>query len=120
MTKLIIKDQLNRLFHINLRLLKPKRLTVVFNITSGFFIKQPRDNNFADLEITIPNHYGSVDRPIGNQTLWIYFTKDQYNQYGLSINGPLTTHCKDLIAQELNNVMMKIMENDEYRITDLI
>lgn len=119
-TNLVIKDQLNRLLHTNLRLLKPKRLTVVFNITSGFFIKQPQDNNFSDLDIAIPNHYGSLDRPIGNQTLWIYFTKDQYNQYRLSINGPLTTGCKDLIARELNKVMTKIMENDEYRITDLI
>jgi acyl transferase domain-containing protein/short-subunit dehydrogenase/acyl carrier protein len=115
-----IKDRVNRLIHTDLRLLKPHRLTVVFNITAGFFIKQPRDNKFADLEITIPNHFGSMDRPIGNQTLWIFFTKDQFDQYRLSINGPLSTDCKDLIAQELNKVMAKIMENDEYRIIDLI
>lgn len=117
---LVIKDRLNRRLHTKLRLLKPDRMSVVFNITASFFIKEPRDNNFSDLDITIPNHYGSVDRPIGNQTLWIFFTKDQYDQYRLSINGPLTTDCKDLIAQELKNVMAKIMENDEYRITDLI
>lgn len=119
-TTVIIKERFNLLFRTNLRLFKPKRLTVVFNISAGFFIKQPRDTNFADLNITIPNHYGSVDRSIGNQTLWIFFTKDQYDQYRLSINGPLTKDCKDQIAQELKNVMTKIMENDEYRITDLI
>jgi acyl transferase domain-containing protein/acyl carrier protein len=119
-TKCHLKHRLNRLLHTNLRLLKPNRLTVVYNITASFFIKQPRDNKFADLDITIPNHYGSVDRPIGNQTLWIFFTKDQFDQYRLSINGPLTTDCKDLIAQELNYVMTKIMENSECRIRDLI
>ena len=120
MTNIVIRQQINRLLRTNLRLLKPKRLTVVFNITSRFFIKEPVDNKFADLDMTFPNHHGSVDRPIGNETLWIFFTKDQYNQYRLSINGPLTTDCKDLMAQELKKVMTKIMENDEYRITDLI
>lgn len=115
----VIKDRLNRLFRTNLRLLKPKKLTVVFNITSSFFIKEPYDTNFSSLNMTIPNHYGSVDRHIGNQTLWIYFTKDQFNDYRLSINGPLTSDCKDLIAQELKHVMTKIMENDEYRIAEL-
>jgi hypothetical protein len=119
-TDLAIRDKLNRLLRTNMRLLKPKRLTVVFNITTGFFIKQPRDNNFAGLDMSTPNFYGSVDRPIGNQTLWIYFTKDQYDQYRLSINGPLTTDCKDQIAQELSSIMTKIMENDESRISDLI
>ncbi len=113
-----LKDRLNRMFHTKLRLLKPTRLTVVFNITAGFFIKEPRDNKFADLEITIPNHWGNLDRPIGNQTLWIILTKDQFDQYRLSINGPLTIECKDLIAKELNTVMMNIIENDEYKITD--
>ena len=115
-----IKFNLNRLFRLNLRILKPDRLNVVFNITPNFFFKEPRDNIFADLVTTIPNHYGSVDRPIGNQTLWIFFAKNQYDQYALSINGPLTPECKDLLAQGLNSVMTKIMESDEYLIKDLI
>ncbi|CDZ78850.1 Polyketide synthase PksM [Legionella massiliensis] len=119
-TKLAIRNRLSQLLHINLRLLKPQPLTVVFNITQGFFIKEPRDTRFADLEVIIPNHYGSVDRPIGNQTLWIFFTKDQYDQYRLSLNGPLTPECKDLIAEELIKVMTKVMENDEYRIRDFL
>ena len=119
-TKFVIKDQINQLLRSNFRLLKPHRLTVVFNIAAGFFIKQPRDNRFADLDLSIPNHYGAVERCIGNQTLWIYFTKDQYDQYQLSINGPLTKECKDLLAREFNQVMTKIMENDTATIHDLI
>ncbi len=114
------KERLNQVLHTKLPVLKPDRMTVIFNITASFFIKQRRDNNFFDLDMTNPNHYGGIDRSIGNQTLLICFTKDQYDQYRLSINGPLTKDCKDLIAQELKNVMTKIMENDEYRITDLI
>ncbi len=119
-TTVLMKEQFNRLLHTKLRLLKPNRLNVVFNITAGFFIKEPRDNTFSDLKLTTPNYYGSIDRAIGNQTLWIYFTKDQSDCYRLSINGPLTAHCKDLIAQELTHVMTKIMENDEYQIKDLV
>lgn len=115
-----VKDKINRRFRTKLRLLKPNQLTVVFNIAAGFFIKTPRDTSFADLEMTIPNHYGSVDRPIGNQALWIYFTKDQYDQYRLSINGPLTKACKDLMAHELNAVLAQIMETDEKRISELL
>jgi len=117
-TNFVIKDWLNQRLHTRLLLLKPNRMSVVFNITASFFIKKPVENNFSDLHMTIPNHYGGVDRAIGNRTLWIFFTKDQYNQYRLSINGPLTRDCKDLIAQELNNVMTKIMEDKEYRIND--
>lgn len=117
-TKFHIKRYLNRLLNINLRLSKPHRMSVVFNIGASFFIKEPRDNRFADLDTNIPNYYGNLDHYLGNQTLWIFFTKDQYDRYTLSINGPLTADCKDLIAQGLNDVMVKIMENDEYRIID--
>lgn len=116
----VFKDKLNQVLHTNLRLLKPKKLAVVFNIPSGFFIKEPSNNKFSDLEIISPNHYGSMDRAIGSENLWIYFTKDQCDQYRLSINGPLTKDCKDLFAQELNKVMTKIMENGEHRITEMI
>lgn len=117
-TAFVVKDWLNQKLHTKLRLLKPNRMSVVFNINASFFLKRPVDDKFADLDMTIPNHYGSVDRAIGNRTLWIFFTKDQNNQYRLSLNGPLTTESKDLIAQELNRVMTEIMENDKYRITD--
>ena len=117
--KIKITYKLNKLFKLNLPLLKPRRLRVLINITPSFFIKEPRDLNFAGLDTTIPNHYDSVDRPIGNETLWLYFTKDQHDKYRLSINGPLTIHCKNQIAYELNHVMAKILENGEYRISDL-
>ncbi|KTD57613.1 SDR family NAD(P)-dependent oxidoreductase [Legionella shakespearei] len=117
-TAFLVKDWLNQHLHTKLRLLKPNRMSVVFNINASFFLKRPVDDKFADLDMAIPNHYGSVDRAIGNRTLWIFFTKDQNNHYRVSINGPLTSESKDLIAQELNHVMKKIMENDEYKITD--
>ncbi|BCA96874.1 polyketide synthase [Legionella antarctica] len=119
-TKINIKYRLNQLFRLNLLISKPDRLRVLINITASFFIKEPRDLKFAGLDTTIPNHYGSVDRPIGNQTLWLYFTKDQFNEYRLSINGPLTVVCKDLIAQELKHVMTKVLENNEFKISDLL
>jgi acyl transferase domain-containing protein/acyl carrier protein len=115
-TAFLVKDWFNQHLHTKLRLLKPNRMSVVFNINTSFFLKRPVDDKFANLDMSIPNHYGSVDRAIGNRTLWIFFTKDQNNQNRLSINGPLTSEAKDLIAQELNYVMKKIMENEEYRI----
>ncbi|MCL9683883.1 SDR family NAD(P)-dependent oxidoreductase [Legionella maioricensis] len=115
-----IKYRLNQLFKLKLRLQKPARLRILINITASFFIKDPRDMNFAGLNTSIPYHYGSVDRPISNQALWLYFTKDQYNEYRLSINGPLTIYCKDQIAQGLNQVMMMLLENDELSIDDLL
>ena len=118
-TKIIIKQNLNNVFKLNLPLLEPSRLRVLINITTSFFIKEPRELNFSGLNTTIPNNYGSVDRPIGNQTLWLYFTKDENDKYRLSINGPLTINCKDRIAEELSHIMSRILENDEDRIIDL-
>lgn len=114
------KDKINQLLHINLKLLKPKPLAVVYNITSTIFDQKPYDNRFSDLTVNVPNHYRSVDRPIGNETLWIFFTKDSHNQYRISINGPLTTDCKDRIAHEFMHTVAKIMGNVNAKITDLI
>lgn len=114
------KHYLNELFKLNLPLQKPASLRVVINITANFFIKGFRDLNFEGLDSSTPNHYGSVDRPIGNEALWLYFTKDQYGEYRLSINGPLTKHCKDQIAHELNQVIAKVLKSDEYTVDDLM
>ncbi|OEH46182.1 Gramicidin S synthase 2 [Legionella parisiensis] len=114
------KYYLNKLFKLNLPLQKPASLRVIINITANFFIKGFRDLNFEGLDSSTPNHYGSVDRPIGNEALWLYFTKDQYGDYRLSINGPLTTHCKDQIAQELSQVMAQVLKSDEYTVDDLM
>ena len=118
--KFKIKNKLNKTCKLKLPLLEPDRLRVLINITPSFFIKEPLDPQFSGLIATIPNHYGSVDRPVSNQTLWLYFTKDQYNNYRLSINGPLTVACKNQIAEDLKQVMSRVLENDQYRITDLI
>ena len=119
-TKHRTKYNLNKLFGLNLRMQKPARLRVLINITASFFIKEPRNINFPGLNTNIPYHYGSVDRPISNQSLWLYFSKDQYNEYRLSINGPLTIYCKNQIAQGLNQVITMLLENDELSIDDLI
>lgn len=65
------------------------------------------------------DHYENVGPSIGNQTLWIFFTKNHEEEYRFSINGPLTSVCKDKIAQELHRVMTNIMNNDATPISDL-
>jgi hypothetical protein len=83
-------------------------------------MKELRSMHFTGLKASIPYHYGSIDRPISNQSLWLYFSKDQYDEYRLSINGPLTIYCKNQIAQGLNEVITMLLENEELRIDDLI
>ncbi len=119
-TKYRTKYKLNKLFGLNLRLQKPARLRILINITTSFFMKELRSMHFTGLKASIPYHYGSIDRPISNQSLWLYFSKDQYDEYRLSINGPLTIYCKNQIAQGLNEVITMLLENEELRIDDLI
>jgi hypothetical protein len=118
--KINITAKFNELFKLNIPLLKPDNLRVLINISVNFFIKEPRDVNLPGIKTTTPYHYGTVDRPIGNQTLWVYFTKDQYDEYRLSINGPLTMECKNKIAQELNYIMNRIVKNEEETISALL
>ncbi|WP_242602221.1 condensation domain-containing protein, partial [Legionella nagasakiensis] len=118
--EILVKYYLNKLLKLNLPLQQPARLRIAINITANFFIKGPRDMNFEGLESSTPYHYGTVDRPIGNQALWLYFTKDQYGEYRFSINGPLTKDCKDQIAYELNRTMTILLQDDERRIADFI
>lgn len=109
-TLFFIKYKLNQLFNLNIPLQQPHRLDVLISITPSFFIKELPDKHFADIEYTFSSHFDCLDRPIGNQALWIYFTKNQYGDYVLSINGPLTATCKDKIAAEFNKVIAACLE----------
>lgn len=115
-----IKHRFNTLFKLNRPLQKPKRLRVLLSITPSFFSKELQNRRFADLDYTFPSHLGCVNRPIGNQTLWVYFSKNQQGEYLLSINGPLTTECKDEIAKHFNHMMAKFVEHHEYNLADLM
>ncbi|MBI2784987.1 MAG: SDR family NAD(P)-dependent oxidoreductase, partial [Legionella longbeachae] len=115
-----IKSMLNKLFHLNIPLLKPSGMDVCINITGGFFIKEPLHMKFADLDYNYASHFASLDRPIGNKYLWIIFTKNQEGEYLVSINGPLTERCKDQIAGELIKFIKKLVKNDVVKIADLI
>lgn len=48
-----------------------------------------------------------------------FIFKNQKGEYLFSINGPLTTQAKDLIAAEFNQIIAKLLENDKYTIADL-
>jgi len=102
-----IKSKLNNIFHINLALQKPDRLGVLISITPSFFVKetQTRSLRIASLDYSFASHFGCLDKPIGNEVLWIYFTKNQYGEHILSINGSLTSACKDEIALNFNTII---------------
>jgi len=117
---ILIKSKLNKMFHLNIPLLKPSPVKVCINITAGFFTKEPLHMKFADLDYNYASHFASLDRPIGNQYLWIIFTKNQDGEYLVSINGPLTEQCNDQIARELIKVIKKLVKNDDAKIADLI
>ncbi|WP_240489575.1 condensation domain-containing protein, partial [Legionella parisiensis] len=116
---ILIKSKLNKMLHLNIPLLKPSPLNVCINITEGFF-KEPPHMKFADLDYNYASHFASLDRPIGNQYLWIIFTRNQDGEYLVSINGPLTEKCNDKIASELVKFIKKLVKNDEAKIADLI
>ena len=115
-----IKSKLNKWFNLNLALLKPSRVDVCINITGGFFIKEPVPMRFADIDYNYASHFASLDRPIGNKYLWIFFTKNQDGEYLVSINGPLTERCKEQIAGGLIKVIKRLVKNDDHTIADLI
>jgi hypothetical protein len=75
---------------------------------------------FADLEYNFPNHYACSNRPIGNRTLWVYFTRNQEGECLLSINGPLTQEAKDQLALEVNKIIAKLANKGELSIKDLV
>lgn len=115
-----IKFKLNQLFNWNLCLQKPDRLRTLISITPSFFTKEIQKQRFANLNYSFPDHFASANRPIGNQTLWIYFSKNQHGEYQLSINGPLTTECKNLIASEFSRIISAVVENDGQCINNLL
>ena len=115
-----IKNKLNKLFNWNIPLQKPDSLKVLINITPSFFVKESEHMSFANIDYTYPSYLGCLDRPIGNQTLWIYFSRNLLGEYKLSINGPITTECKEQIALNFNKIIAKFGEGTEYNITDLI
>lgn len=115
-----LKRKLNKLFHLHLPLQKPERLRILVNITPSFFIKAIPDMGLTNLKFHYANHFGSEDRPVSNRSLWVLFSKNQEGEYLISINGPVSAHCKDLIAQEFNKVIAKILENDEWTVEELI
>jgi acyl transferase domain-containing protein/acyl carrier protein/methylmalonyl-CoA mutase cobalamin-binding subunit len=116
---MLMKFKLNRLFNLKLPLQKPNRMRVLLSITPSFFAK-PSPMDFANLHYSFPGHFECMDRPIGNQTLWIYFSKNQKGEYQLSINGPLTKACKDQIAAEFNILISKIVDREKDTVWDLI
>ncbi|HHF0572900.1 TPA: SDR family NAD(P)-dependent oxidoreductase [Legionella anisa] len=115
-----LKRKFNKLFKLNIPLQKLERLRVLVNITPSFFSKAVPDMNVTNLKYQYANHFGSEDRPVNSRSLWILFSKNQEGEYLISINGPITTQCKDLIAHEFNQVLAKILESDEYTVDDLI
>ncbi len=114
------KRKVNQLFNLNIPLQKPERLRVLVNITPSFFSKATPELSATNLKYRYANHFGSEDRPVSNRSLWILFSRNQEGEYLISINGPVTTHCKELIAHELNQVIAKVLESDEYTVDDLI
>ena len=106
------KNKINSWLHLNLPLLKPAHLRIILSITPSFFAKEPPSREFANLSYFYPGHYACMDRPVGNQTLWIYFSQNQEGEYQLSLNGPITPAAKKLIAMDIER-MMNLVINDE-------
>lgn len=114
-----MKQRLNLWFGCSIPLQPPMPLHTLISITPSFFVKQTHALRIADLHGYFPHHYAYADRPVGNRTLWIYFSKDQQGEYQLSLNGPLTKACKDEIAFQFKKLMATILSDDSLRIRDL-
>lgn len=114
------KIKLNRWLNLKLPLQKPDRLRVLLSVTPSFFAKAVPNMSFANLEYSFPAHFDCMDRPVGNQTLWVYFSKNQEGAYQLSINGPLTSECKKQIGIELNKLIAQVVLQDQKLIQELI
>ncbi len=117
---MLMKFKLNKLFNLKMPLQKPDRMRVLLSVTPSFFTKETPEMRFANLDYSFPGHFDCMDRPVGNQTLWVYFSKNQQGEYQLSINGPLTSECKQQMAIELNTLLAKIVDNDKHTVADLI
>ncbi|WP_409371304.1 SDR family NAD(P)-dependent oxidoreductase [Legionella quinlivanii] len=105
-----LKLKLKKLFKWQLPLQKPDGLKVLINITASVFGKEVADTQFADLHYSYPSYFGGLNRPIGNQNLWIYFSRNAEGDYQLSINGPLTLECMAQIACRFNEVIDELVK----------
>lgn len=115
-----VKHKINKIFDWHIPLQKPEGMRVLLSVTPSFFTKEVDEMTIGDLNYTVPNHFGCMDRPIGNQTLWVYFSKNHIGEYQLSINGPLTTECKNLIALNFNQTISNLVKDFESTVEDLI
>ncbi|WP_454785288.1 SDR family NAD(P)-dependent oxidoreductase [Legionella sp. WA2024007413] len=116
----LFKRKINKLFNLKIPLKKPERLRILVNITPSFFSKAVSESSNTNLKFQYANHFGSEDRPVSNRTLWILFSRNQEGEYLISINGPVTTHCKELIANEFNKLIAKVVAKEAYIVEDLI
>ena len=112
-----LKSKLNQWFGYHFPIQPPVRLRVIISITPSFFSKPVSDPTFAGLKYIFPEHYACDNQAVGNQTLWIYFTRNQYGEPILSINGPLKKPYKDQIALEFHKVIKTVEGVDKDRVT---
>ncbi|WP_131777542.1 SDR family NAD(P)-dependent oxidoreductase [Legionella cherrii] len=115
-----LKRKFSKLLNRKRPLQKPERLRVLINITPSFFSKAVPESSVTTLKFQYANHFGSEDRPVNNRSLWVLFSRNQEGEYLISINGPVTPECKELIAREFNQVIAKVLQHDEWAIEDLI
>lgn len=113
-----LRIKLKRLF--GWPLLKPMPVSVLISVTPSFFAKEAPSEQVANLELSYPHHFAYADIPIGNQALWVYFTKDQHGCYQLSLNAPFTKECQNEVARLFNEYMAKILEYDALTVSDLL
>lgn len=115
----LTKIKLNRWFNWSIPIQKPQPLHVLISITPSFFAKAAEEMQIGNLQCHYPNHFAYADIPIGNRTLWIYFSKDQQGIHQLSINGPLTEACRDEIASRFVHIMESVLENERLKIGEM-
>ncbi|WP_058480577.1 SDR family NAD(P)-dependent oxidoreductase [Legionella waltersii] len=114
------KQTLNKWLNWKLPLINVEGLKVVITMTTSFFNKEIPSNTIANLKYNYPSHFGCLERPIGIHTLWIYFSRNQFGEPTFSINGAVTTECKDKIAESLKHILKKFTENNEITMEELI
>jgi hypothetical protein len=115
-----LKQTLNKWFNWKLPLVSVEGLKVVITMTTSFFNKELSENNIANLKYNYPSHFGCLERPIGIHTLWIYFSRNQFGEPTFSINGAITTECKDKIAESLKHILKNFTENNDRTMEELI
>ena len=105
------KYYLNHIFRDFFAYFPRRSLTPVISFMPSLHYNKT-DDRAEGFRHEFPQHVACENKFVGNNSLWIYFSKDQKDNYIFSINGPILPGVKEEMAKQMN-IALRAFINDK-------